>query len=52
MTGVSNLFDIFHWVMSIGSEAMVIEPGELIEMVKTEALKIFEIYNNIFNESN
>ena len=37
---VSNLFEIFHWVMSIGSEAMVIEPGELIEMVRGEALKI------------
>jgi hypothetical protein len=31
---VSNLFEIFHWVMIIGSEARVIEPGELIEMVR------------------
>ena len=34
---VSNLFEIFHWVMSIGSEAKVIEPGELIEMIRGEA---------------
>jgi predicted DNA-binding transcriptional regulator YafY len=37
---VSNLFEIFHWVMSIGSEARVIEPDELKEMVRGEAVKI------------
>jgi len=42
---VSNLFEIFHWVMSIGSEARVLEPEELIEMVKEEALKILDGYN-------
>lgn len=41
---VSNLFEIFHWVMSIGSEAKVIEPIELIEMVRGEAVKIIEGY--------
>ena len=42
---VSNLFEIFHWVMSIGSEARVLEPEELIEMVREEALKILDGYN-------
>jgi predicted DNA-binding transcriptional regulator YafY len=41
---VSNLFEIFHWVMSIGSEAKVVEPKELIEMVREEALKILDGY--------
>jgi predicted DNA-binding transcriptional regulator YafY len=30
--------------MSIGSEARVIEPAELIEMVRGEAMKIFDNY--------
>lgn len=42
---VSNLFEIFHWVMGIGSEARVIEPEEVIEMVRREAVKILEGYN-------
>ena len=41
---VSNLFEIFHWIMSIGSEARVIEPEELIEMVRGEAVKILDGY--------
>ncbi len=41
---VSNLFEIFHWVMSIGSEAKVIEPGELIEMIRGEAQNILDGY--------
>ena len=47
---VSNLFEIFHWVMSIGSEARVIEPEELIEMVRGEALKILGSYNKMVHE--
>jgi len=43
---VSNLFEIFHWVMSIGSEARVIEPGELREMVRREAKKILDGYKS------
>jgi predicted DNA-binding transcriptional regulator YafY len=42
---VSNLFEIFHWLMSIGSEAKVIEPEELKEMVRGEALKILDSYD-------
>jgi predicted DNA-binding transcriptional regulator YafY len=42
---VSNLFEIFHWVMSIGSEARVIEPGELIDMVRGEAQKVIDCYD-------
>jgi predicted DNA-binding transcriptional regulator YafY len=41
---VSNLFEIFHWVLSIGSEARVIEPEELREMVRGEAVKILDGY--------
>jgi predicted DNA-binding transcriptional regulator YafY len=41
---VSNLFEIFHWIMGIGSEARVIKPEELREMVRGEAMKILEIY--------
>ena len=44
---VSNLFEIFHWVMSIGSEARVIEPEELIEMVRGEAVKILDGYEGL-----
>jgi len=43
---VSNLFEIFHRVMSIGSEARVIEPVELIEMVKGEAEKVLDGYKS------
>jgi len=42
---VSNLFEIFHWVMSIGSEARVIDPEELKEMVRREALRILNNYH-------
>jgi hypothetical protein len=42
---VSNLFEIFHWVMGICSEAKVIEPEELIEMVIGEAQKILDGYD-------
>ena len=42
---VSNLFEIFHWVMSIGSEARVIEPEELIGMVKGEVVKMLAQYD-------
>ena len=41
----SNLLEIFHWVMSIGTEARVLEPAELIEMVRVEALKILDTDN-------
>ena len=44
---VSNLFEIFHWVMGIGSEARVIEPEELIEMVRGEAVKILDGYDRL-----
>ena len=41
---VSNLFEIFHWAMGIGSEARVIEPEELREMVRGEAQRILDGY--------
>ncbi|MGQ9922096.1 MAG: helix-turn-helix transcriptional regulator [Desulfobacca sp.] len=37
---VSNLFEIFHWVMGIGSDARVLAPEELKNMVRLEAEKI------------
>lgn len=37
---VSNLFEIFHWVMGIGSDARVLAPPELKNMVRAEAEKI------------
>lgn len=48
---VNNLFEIFHWLMGIGSEAKVIEPKELIEMVRQEAQKILNTYEDIGGES-
>jgi len=49
---VSNLFEIFHWVMSIGSEARVIEPEELIEKVREEAQKILDGYGGKVDDGN
>jgi predicted DNA-binding transcriptional regulator YafY len=37
---VNNLFEIFHWVMGIGSDARVLAPEELKAMVRREAEKI------------
>jgi len=41
---VSNLLVIFHWVIGIDSEARVIEPEELIEMVRKEAFRTLNNY--------
>jgi len=37
---VSNLFEIFHWVLGIGSDARVLAPEELKNLVRREAEKI------------
>lgn len=37
---VSNLFEIFHWVMGLGSDARVLAPATLQAMIRTEAEKI------------
>ncbi len=41
---VSNLFEIFHWIMGIGSDARVLAPEELKDMIRTEAEKILKNY--------
>lgn len=41
---VSNLFEIFHWLMGIGSDARVLAPAELKNMIRAEAGKILNNY--------
>ncbi len=37
---VSNLLEIFHWVLGIGGDARILAPEELKDMVRAEAEKI------------
>lgn len=41
---VNDLFEIMHWIMGIGSEARVIKPKSLKEMLREEAKKVLEQY--------
>ena len=41
---VSDLFEIAHWIMGIGSDAQAIKPKELRELIVDEARKTLSIY--------
>jgi predicted DNA-binding transcriptional regulator YafY len=41
---VSNLFEMAHWIMGIGSDAIVMEPKELQGLIHEEARKTLELY--------
>jgi predicted DNA-binding transcriptional regulator YafY len=43
---VSHLWDIKAWVLSWGSEAKVISPSELVDLVAEQATKTAELYGS------